>query len=233
MMTASVCLSVCLSIYLSIYLSIQLFCNIWFSLYTLLAFSGIQQQQEQRYAVLQVHAGSFRVSGIHRPLTWTTESLTCVRDHIILMCAFTHGGWAHLQRVRTPLQTRKQLTIVPCASDGVSNLGSLNLESDALPIEPCPHPNEDFFLMIFKILFNRMEVLCALGKTMVSIQRRLEATHICSSLYFSLSISSLLPFSPPSFLNVPSQLVAFLSRYSFASQAQSSVFDLTQQICFF
>ena len=31
--------------------------------------------------VLQVHAGSFRVSVIHRILTWTTGSLTCVRDH--------------------------------------------------------------------------------------------------------------------------------------------------------
>ena len=28
-----------------------------------------------------VHAGSFRVSVIRRTLTWTTGSLTCVRDH--------------------------------------------------------------------------------------------------------------------------------------------------------
>ena len=28
-----------------------------------------------------VHAGSFRVSVIHRTLTWTTGYLTCVRDH--------------------------------------------------------------------------------------------------------------------------------------------------------
>ena len=29
----------------------------------------------------KVHAGSFRVSVIYRTLTWTTGSLTCVRDH--------------------------------------------------------------------------------------------------------------------------------------------------------
>ena len=41
----------------------------------------LQQPQEQRYPVLQVHDGSFRVSVIHRTETWTTGSLTCVRDH--------------------------------------------------------------------------------------------------------------------------------------------------------
>ena len=30
--------------------------------------------------VSKVHAGSFRVYVIHRTLTWTTGSLTCVRD---------------------------------------------------------------------------------------------------------------------------------------------------------
>ena len=38
-------------------------------------------RQEQSYPVLQVHAGSFRVSVIHQTLTWTTGILTCVRDH--------------------------------------------------------------------------------------------------------------------------------------------------------
>ena len=35
-----------------------------------------QQPQEQRYPVLHVHAGSIRVSVIHRTLTWPTGSLT-------------------------------------------------------------------------------------------------------------------------------------------------------------
>ena len=38
----------------------------------------LQQPQEQRYPVLQGHAGSFRVFIIQRTLTWTTGSLTCV-----------------------------------------------------------------------------------------------------------------------------------------------------------
>ena len=50
----------------------------------------LQQPQEQRYPVLQVHAGSFRVSVIHRTLTCTTGSLTCARDHSY--ACYTHGG---------------------------------------------------------------------------------------------------------------------------------------------
>ena len=38
----------------------------------------------------KVHAGSFRVSVIHRDLTWTTGSLTCVRNHSYA-CVFTRG----------------------------------------------------------------------------------------------------------------------------------------------
>ena len=65
-------------------------------LYTFLSLSGnsgcltwvrLQQPQEQRYPVLQVHDGSFIVSVIHRTLTWTTGSLTCVCD---LSCAFVY-----------------------------------------------------------------------------------------------------------------------------------------------
>ena len=53
---------------------------------------------------LLVHAGSLRVSIIHRTLTWTTGSFTCVRS--AYMRAFTHGGWAH-RRVSTTILTRK------------------------------------------------------------------------------------------------------------------------------
>ena len=40
--------------------------------------------------VLQVHAGSFPVSVIHRTLTWTTGSVSCVRDHSYV-CVNTRG----------------------------------------------------------------------------------------------------------------------------------------------
>ena len=50
----------------------------------------LQQPQQQRYPVLQVYAGSFRVSAIQRTLTGTTGSLTCIRDHSYA-CACTRG----------------------------------------------------------------------------------------------------------------------------------------------
>ena len=50
----------------------------------------LQQPQEQRYPVLQVHAGPFRISVIHWTLTWTTGSLTCIRDHSYA-CVYTLG----------------------------------------------------------------------------------------------------------------------------------------------
>ena len=62
------------------------FCFVVVVLYTLLSVSGksgrltwvrLQQPQEQRYPVLKVHAGSFRVSAIHQTPTWTTGPLTC------------------------------------------------------------------------------------------------------------------------------------------------------------
>ena len=69
-----------------------------FFLYTLLSLSGnsgrlrLQQPQEQRYPVLKVHTGYFRVSIIHRTLTWTTGSLTCVRNHSYA-CVCNTRGW--------------------------------------------------------------------------------------------------------------------------------------------
>ena len=48
---------------------------------------------ESRYPTLihyEVHAGSFRASILHRTLTWTTGSLTCVRDHSYT-CVYTRG----------------------------------------------------------------------------------------------------------------------------------------------
>ena len=48
----------------------------------------LQQPQEQRNPVLQVHAGSF----VTELLTWTTCAYM-----IILLRACTHRGWAHRQ----------------------------------------------------------------------------------------------------------------------------------------
>ena len=50
----------------------------------------IQQPQEQRYPVVQMHAVSFCVSVIHQTLTWTTGSLMCVREHLYV-CVYTQG----------------------------------------------------------------------------------------------------------------------------------------------
>ena len=56
--------------------------------------------------VSKVHAGSFRVSVIHRNLTWTTGANK--RAYVIILRrAYTHGGWAHRQRCSTTVLTRK------------------------------------------------------------------------------------------------------------------------------
>ena len=57
------------------------------------------------------------------------------------MRVYAHGGWAHRQWVSTTFTTRKTSdNFFLCSSRG-SNLGSLDLESEALPIEPPLHPN--------------------------------------------------------------------------------------------
>ena len=67
----------------------------------------LHQRQEQRYPALQVYPGSVRVSAIHGTLTWTTWSLTCVRDHSYACLCIRMVGWAHRQRVSATLWTRK------------------------------------------------------------------------------------------------------------------------------
>ena len=60
------------------------------------------------------------------------------------MCVHT-GSWAHRQRVSTTLLTWKnshKLFLCSWHRRG-SNLGSLDLESDALPTEPPRHPDID------------------------------------------------------------------------------------------
>ena len=75
-----------------IYLSIPVGIFLW---EVRVAFPKESQLQQRRYPTLitctyQVHAGSCRVSIIYRTLTWTTGSLTCVRDHFCA-CVFTRG----------------------------------------------------------------------------------------------------------------------------------------------
>ena len=68
-----------------------------------------------------VHAGSFRVSVIHETLTWTTGSLSCVRDHSCA-CVYTRElGIAYRQRVSTTFLTRKIHNFFLCSWRG-SNL---------------------------------------------------------------------------------------------------------------
>ena len=68
--------------------------------------AATESRYPNAYSNYKVHAGSVRVSIIHRTLTWTTGSLTCVRDHSYA-CVYIQGGWAHPQRVSTTFLTRR------------------------------------------------------------------------------------------------------------------------------
>ena len=61
--------------------------------------------------------------------------------------AYTHWGWAHRQRVSTTLWLGKTHKCRVCSWRGW-NLGSLDLESDALPIEPPSQPVSSQFASI-------------------------------------------------------------------------------------
>ena len=76
---------------------------------------------EKKYtypSVSKVYAGSFRVSVIHRTRTWTTGSLMCVHDHIILTHAYTHGGLGTTTASQHIFYSGKH-TNVACAPDGI------------------------------------------------------------------------------------------------------------------
>ena len=100
----------------------------------------LQQSQEQRYPVTQVHVRSFRVSVIHKTLTWTTGSLTCVRDQSYA-CVYTRGLGTATTSQHNVFDSKQLFFLFKllCSWRG-SNLGSLDLESDATPIEPPRHP---------------------------------------------------------------------------------------------
>ena len=88
-----------------------------------------------------VHAGSFGVSIIRRTLTWTTGSLTCVPGHSYT-CVYTREFGTPTANQHNIFDSEKIALFfsrVP-DTDGSSNLGSLNLESDALTTEPPRHP---------------------------------------------------------------------------------------------
>ena len=66
----------------------------------------------------------FRVSVIHRTLTWTTGSLTCVGHHSYACVLHVQGGWVHRQRVNIAFcRLGKTLTKFYCAPDGVRTSG--------------------------------------------------------------------------------------------------------------
>ena len=83
---------------------------------------------------LSVHAGSFRVSVNHRTLTWTTGSLTCVRDHYCA-CVYTRVVGHTDSESAQHFWLRKTNIVFLCFWRD-SNHHPLEVESDALPIEP-------------------------------------------------------------------------------------------------
>ena len=97
----------------------------------------LQQPQEQSCPVLQVHAGPFHVSVI------PPNSDMDYRIVNVLTWSFWHtrGLGTPTSHTDESFLTRgKKLTHFSCVLDRGSNLGYLNLESDALPIEPPRHP---------------------------------------------------------------------------------------------
>ena len=90
---------------------------------------------ESRYPTLinyKEHAGYFPVSIIHRTLIWTAVSLTCARSH----SCYTRTPTASQHNI---FDSKKTYNFV-LFSGRDSNLSPLDLESDALPIEPPRHP---------------------------------------------------------------------------------------------
>ena len=83
--------------------------------------------------VSEVHAGPFRVSVIHRTLTWTTRSLTCVGiPSWTFFCVRIYTGVRHTDSESAqPFWLGKTHTFFSCGSDGVpaANIGSSDLES--------------------------------------------------------------------------------------------------------
>ena len=87
---------------------------------------------------------------------------------IILVHAYTHGGWVHRQRVSTTFLTWKNSQICSCAPDGIrTSVLKLDLEADALPLptEPPRRPHTPYnikllFLFVEFLLFLVVVVSC-------------------------------------------------------------------------
>ena len=88
-----------------------------------------------------VHAGSFCVSVMHQTLTWTTGSLTGVRDHSYAW-VYTHVGCgAYRQWVSTTVnifysEKLSRISVVLLTGFKLRSWNPLDLESDALPHHP-------------------------------------------------------------------------------------------------
>ena len=99
----------------------------------------LQQSRATQPYLSKVHIGLFRVSIIHRTMTWTTGSLTCVRDYSYA-CVYTRGLIGTSTASRHNIIDSKKLTHFACAPDWIRTIRPLDHESDALPIEPPRHP---------------------------------------------------------------------------------------------
>ena len=101
--------------------------------------SQLQQSRATQPELIKVNVGgSFRVSVIHRILTWTTGSLSCVRDYYCV-CIYTRGDGHTDSESAQHFWVGKTHTFCLCSWRD-SNLGPLDIESDALPIEAPRHP---------------------------------------------------------------------------------------------
>ena len=141
-----------------------------------------------------MHAGSFHVSIIHRTPTWTTVSLTCVRDHSEMhACVYVHTGVGHTDRESAQhLWPRKTLTNLSCApdSDRVRTSGlwiwSLMLYQLTL-IEPLRHP--DFHDTSETIQINHKNVTLVIFGTWLNNQLKKFMTLVSIKINMELSLA--------------------------------------------
>ena len=98
---------------------------------------GMRAAIVRRYPVLFFPCVQyFRVSVIHRALTMTTGSLTCVRSYAYV---FTRG-WVTPTRSRHNIFNRQKAFLCSGRDSNLWSWNPLDLEADALPIEPSrPH----------------------------------------------------------------------------------------------
>ena len=137
-----------------------------------------------------MHAGPFRVSVIHRTLTWTTGYLTYVRDHSL--CVRIHTG------LGTPTASQhifgsEKLTIFSCATDGIQTSGlwllSLMLYYLSQPVTPATMSNSYQFILV-KIVIIMMARL-----QLQKIRRQFGLNFDCQCLAWTISKTGQSPHS--------------------------------------